>query len=50
MSFQRSELIVKRVYDQQAKLIGEVVYVVLEIGERVSLSARTPGSTSLEVP
>lgn len=51
MSVQRSELIGKHVYDQQAKLIGEVVDVVLKIGEKeISLSVRTPGGTSLEVP
>lgn len=51
MSIQRSELIGKRVYDQQAKFIGEVVDIVLKLGEKeINLAVRTPGGTSIEVP
>ena len=51
MSISRSEIIGKRVYDQEAKLIGEVTDVALKLGEKeVTLIVKVPSGSTIDVP
>ncbi|MEM2475441.1 MAG: PRC-barrel domain-containing protein [Thermofilaceae archaeon] len=51
MSVKRGEVIGKRVYDQEAKLIGDVVDLAFKLEEKeVLLVVRTPGGLTMEIP